>query len=178
MNKAWAALALGLLGAAAFAPQEAAAQFWRRDREEPAPSADLVAAAERAAAFLAENAQKDGVTVTRSGLQYEILERGPENGRSPYRADVVRVIYTGTLTDGTEFDATSEGHLSQFNIAAVIKGWTEGMQLMREGDKFRFYIAPELAYGEEGREGVIGPNEALIFDVELVEVIRTGLVQN
>ena len=122
-------------------------------------------------AFLAENANRDGVTVTDSGLQYMVLEAGPENGATPVSTDKVVVHYVGTLKDGVEFDSSrARGAAATFPLNQVIPGWTEGVQLMSEGDKFRFFVPAELAYGERGAGPVIGPNEALIFDVELIKV--------
>ena len=132
-------------------------------------------AAERLAAseaFLAENATKEGVEVTQSGLQYLVLEEGPEDGATPVSTDLVVVHYVGTLKDGVEFDSSrARGAAASFPLNRVIAGWTEGVQLMSEGDKFRFFVPPDLAYGERGTPGgPIGPNEALIFDVELIKV--------
>lgn len=122
--------------------------------------------------FLAENAEREGVFVTDSGLQYEILEEGPDGGHSPESTDLVAVHYTGTLKDGVEFDSSrARGAAAQFRLSRVIAGWTEGLQLMSEGDRYRFFIPPDLAYGERAQPGSpIGPNEALIFDVELIKV--------
>lgn len=123
-------------------------------------------------AFLDQNAQRDGVSVTDSGLQYMVLEEGPEGGRSPASTDLVVVHYVGTLKDGVEFDSSrARGAAAQFPLNQVIPGWTEGVQLMSEGDRYRFFVPPSLAYGENPRPGgPIGPNEALIFDVELIKV--------
>lgn len=128
--------------------------------------------AEAAKTFLAENAKRPGVKATASGLQYEALAEGPAEGKSPTDADNVKVHYRGTLLDGTEFDSSyARGEPAEFSVARVIPGWTEGIQLMSEGDKFKFVIPPDLAYGEPGRsDSPIGPNEALIFEVELLEV--------
>lgn len=127
---------------------------------------------EASQAFLEKNKQRAGVKTTESGLQYEILEEGPAEGDSPTEANIVSVHYRGTLLDGSEFDSShARGEPAQFPLAQVIPGWTEGVQLMSEGDKFRFYIPPSLAYGETGTPGgPIGPNETLIFEVELLEV--------
>ncbi len=126
----------------------------------------------KAEKFLADNAQRDGVKATPSGLQYMVLSEGPAGGYSPKAEDIVDVQYVGTLTDGMEFDSSiKRGAAARFPLNQVIPGWTEGVQLMSEGDKFRFFIPPELAYGATGTPGgPIGPNEALIFDVELVKV--------
>ena len=122
--------------------------------------------------FLAENGKKDGIKSTSSGLQYEVISEGPEDGKSPAATDTVEVDYQGTLVNGTEFDSSyARGQSATFALNRVIPGWTEGLQLMSEGDKFRFYIPPELAYGVRGGPGgSIGPNEALIFEVELIDV--------
>lgn len=119
--------------------------------------------------FLAENAQRDGVVVTESGLQYEVIEEG--EGASPGPDDTVEVHYTGTLLDGTEFDSSHKrGEPVTFGVTQVIPGWTEALQLMSPGAKYKLYIPSDLAYGEGGAGGVIGPNSALIFDVELLSV--------
>lgn len=124
-------------------------------------------------AFLAENAKKPGVTRTPSGLQYQVLAEGPAGGKQPTDANVVRVHYKGTLIDGTEFDSSYvRGEPAEFPLGQVIAGWTEGVQLMSVGDKYRFFIPAALAYGKTGAPGgAIGPNEALIFDVELLDVV-------
>jgi len=124
------------------------------------------------AAYLAENAKKDGVTTTTSGLQYEVLTQG--EGKSPAsETSTVKVHYKGTLLDGTEFDSSySRGEPATFPLNRVIPGWTEGVQLMKEGAKYRFTIPSGLAYGERAT-GKITPNSTLIFDVELLEVIET-----
>lgn len=123
-------------------------------------------------AFLDQNAQREGVSVTDSGLQYMVLEEGPDGGVSPVSTDQVVVHYVGTLKDGVEFDSSrARGAAAKFPLNQVIPGWTEGVQLMSEGDRYRFFVPPSLAYGEIGRPGgPIGPNEALIFDVELIKV--------
>ena len=125
---------------------------------------------EEAQKWLTENAKREQIKKTESGLQYEVVSTGPEEGTNPAATDVVRVHYRGTLTDGTEFDSSySRGEPTEFPLNRVIKGWTEGLQLMRPGDKYKFYIHPDLAYGASG-SGPIGPNEALIFEVELLEI--------
>lgn len=124
-----------------------------------------------AQAFLAENAKKEGVKVTESGLQYEVLQAAPEGAASPTEEDVVKVHYHGTLVDGTVFDSSVErGQPVSFPVKGVIKGWVEALQLMKVGDKYKLYIPPELAYGEGGTSGKIGPNAALVFEVELLEI--------
>lgn len=122
--------------------------------------------------FLADNARKAGVKTTASGLQYEVLAEGPAAGVSPKATDLVDVHYVGTLIDGVEFDSSrARGAAARFPLNQVIPGWTEGVQLMSEGDRYRFYVPAELAYGEQGTPGgPIGPDEALIFDVELLKV--------
>ena len=121
--------------------------------------------------FLEENAKKEGVQITASGLQYLVLEEGPEDGATPVSTDLVVVHYVGTLKDGVEFDSSrARGAAATFPLNRVIPGWTEGVQLMSEGDRYRFFVPPDLAYGEAGGGSVIGPNEALIFDVELIKV--------
>ena len=118
--------------------------------------------------FLAANAKKDGVKVTESGLQYEIIEQGGEV--MPTLSDTLYVKYKGTVIDGTVFDQTAEdGEPISFPLGGVIKGWQEGLQLIGEGGKIKLYIPADLAYGERGNQG-IKPNSALVFDVELVKV--------
>lgn len=122
-------------------------------------------------AFLTENAKREGIKVTESGLQYEVLESG--KGDSPKASDNVEVHYTGKLIDGTVFDSSVErGVPASFGVTQVIPGWVEALQLMHEGDKWRLYIPSDLAYGPNGAGGVIGPNMTLIFDVELFRVIK------
>ncbi len=121
-------------------------------------------------AFLAENGQKEGVITTESGLQYEVMAEG--EGASPVATDTVKVHYKGTLLDGTEFDSSySRGEPAVFPLNRVIPGWTEGVQTMKEGGKTRFFIPSELAYGERAT-GNITPNSTLIFEVELLEVVK------
>lgn len=122
-------------------------------------------------AFLSENAKREGIKVTESGLQYEVLESG--KGDSPKASDNVEVHYTGKLIDGTVFDSSVErGVPASFGVTQVIPGWVEALQLMHEGDKWRLYIPSDLAYGPNGAGGVIGPNMTLIFDIELLRVIK------
>ena len=118
--------------------------------------------------YLAENAKREGVTETSSKLQYEVLQEG--DGKSPGVKDTVKCHYTGYLIDGTIFDSSyNRGTPSEFILNQVIKGWTEGLQLMKEGSKYRFYIPYDLAYGSH-QVSIILPYSALIFDVELIEV--------
>ncbi|MEQ1559325.1 MAG: FKBP-type peptidyl-prolyl cis-trans isomerase [Methyloglobulus sp.] len=120
--------------------------------------------------FLAENGKKPTVKTTASGLQYEVLTAGTGKA-SPAATDKVTVHYKGTSLDGKEFDSSySRGEPTSFPLNAVIPGWTEGVQLMTEGAKYKFYIPSALAYGENGAGGKIGPNEALIFEVELIKI--------
>lgn len=120
-------------------------------------------------AYLAENAKKDGVITTASGLQYTVLKEG--TGKSPKATDTVVCHYEGLLTNGTVFDSSIQrGEPAAFPLNGVIAGWTEGLQLMKEGGKNRFFIPYHLAYGEAGAAGSIPPYAALIFDVELIEV--------
>lgn len=119
--------------------------------------------------FLAENAKKEGVKTTASGLQYQVLRNG--NGKQPKATDQVECHYEGTLIDGTKFDSSYDrGQTATFPLNQVIAGWTEGLQLMHEGAKYRFFIPYQLAYGERGAGASIPPYAALIFDVELVAV--------
>ncbi|QDU80243.1 FKBP-type 22 kDa peptidyl-prolyl cis-trans isomerase [Polystyrenella longa] len=121
-------------------------------------------------AFLAKNAKRKEVTTTESGLQYEVLKKGA--GESPKATDKVKVHYHGTLTDGTVFDSSVDrGEPISFPLDGVIQGWTEGVQLMNVGSKFKFVIPGDLAYGENPRPGgPIGPNETLVFEVELLGI--------
>lgn len=121
-------------------------------------------------AYLDANAKKEGVVVTKSGLQYEVLQEG--TGKSPKATDTVRCHYEGRLLDGTIFDSSyKRGEPADFGLNQVIPGWTEGVQLMKEGAKFRFTIPYLLAYGEQGAGASIPPFSTLIFDVELIKVL-------
>lgn len=147
-----------------------AIQTFVQRQQEAAQSAlaDNLAASE---AFLAENGQRDGVVTLDSGLQYEVLESGAAGGQSPTTENSVLAHYHGTLTDGSIFDSSVErGEPAQFGVSQVIAGWTEALQLMKVGDKWRLFIPPSLAYGEASPTPAIPPNSALIFDVELLEV--------
>ncbi|MGD9661446.1 MAG: FKBP-type peptidyl-prolyl cis-trans isomerase [Porticoccaceae bacterium] len=121
-------------------------------------------------AFLAENAQRPEVTVTSSGLQYEIIANG--SGEKPKASSTVSTHYRGTLLDGTEFDSSySRNAPAQFPVNGVIAGWTEALQLMNVGAKWKLYIPYQLAYGERGAGGSIGPYQALIFEIELLDIV-------
>ncbi|UCH81865.1 MAG: FKBP-type peptidyl-prolyl cis-trans isomerase [Nitrospiraceae bacterium] len=119
-------------------------------------------------AFLAENGKKEGVNTLASGLQYKVIKEG--TGRTPGKTDTVTVHYRGTLINGTEFDSSySRGNPATFGVSRVISGWTEALQLMKEGATWQLFIPPDLAYGEQGA-GKIEPNSTLIFDVELISI--------
>ena len=120
--------------------------------------------------FLAENAKRSGVVTTPSGLQYEVLNEG--TGRQPKASDTVRCHYEGTLIDGTVFDSSyRRNQPAEFGLRQVIPGWTEGVQLMKEGAKYKFYIPYNLAYGEHGAGASIPPYSALVFIVELIKIV-------
>jgi FKBP-type peptidyl-prolyl cis-trans isomerase FkpA/FKBP-type peptidyl-prolyl cis-trans isomerase FklB len=119
-------------------------------------------------AFLSENAAREGVMTTESGLQYEVLEEG--DGPRPADSDQVTIHYTGTLIDGSEFDSTAGGDPATFGVGQVIAGFSEGLQLMPVGSTYRFVIPSDLAYGPRGSGGSIGPDATLIFEVELLEI--------
>ena len=152
----------------ALAEREAFMQLRQQEMAEQrnAAAAENLAAGQ---AFLAENRQNPDVQETASGLQYRVIEEG--TGASPEATDRVTVHYVGTLIDGTEFDSSrARGEPATFALNQVIPGWTEGVQLMREGATYEFFIPSDLAYGEQGRPGPIGPNSTLVFEVELIEV--------
>ncbi|OTG66906.1 peptidylprolyl isomerase [Acinetobacter sp. ANC 4470] len=122
------------------------------------------------AEFLAANAKKQGVQTTKSGLQYQILQQG--TGKLPKANSLVKVNYEGRLIDGTVFDSSiARNQAAEFQVSQVIQGWTEGLQLMKEGAKYRFFIPAQLGYGQIGSGDVIEPNSILIFDVELIEIL-------
>jgi len=122
-------------------------------------------------AFLAENKKKSGVMVTPSGLQYKVVTEG--KGKKPTKENTVKVHYTGTLIDGTVFDSSvTRGEPIEFPLGGVIAGWTEGVQLMTVGSKYMFYIPSNLAYGANGAGQSIGPNETLVFEVELLDITK------
>ena len=119
--------------------------------------------------FLAENAKKEGVVTTASGLQYKVIKSG--SGATPKASDTVTTHYRGTLIDGREFDSSySRGQPASFPVNGVIKGWTEALQLMKVGDKWELFIPAELAYGAQQRGEVIEPNSTLLFEIELLEI--------
>ena len=125
--------------------------------------------AQAGAAFLSENAKKDGIVSLPSGLQYKVITEG--TGSTPAETDTVTVNYRGTLIDGTEFDSSyKRGEPATFPVKGVIRGWTEALQLMKEGAKWQLFIPAALAYGDRGAGPKIGPNSTLIFDVELISV--------
>jgi FKBP-type peptidyl-prolyl cis-trans isomerase len=142
----------------------------RMAAEQQAAQAQLATAnAAAAEAYLAQNATVEGVVVTESGLQYQVLEQG--DGPKPGAEDTVEVHYRGTLVDGTEFDSSyTRGQTVSFGVGQVIPGWTEALQLMPVGSKWKLAIPPELGYGAGGAGQAIGPNSALIFEVELISI--------
>lgn len=154
--------------------QEMQAKQQEMQAEQQAAAA--AAAVENAAAgkaFLEENGKREGVTTTESGLQYEVLTAA--EGDKPAAADTVKVHYHGTLIDGTVFDSSVDrGSPIDFPLNGVIKGWTEGVQLMSVGSKFKFTIPSDLAYGERGSPPKIGPGATLVFEVELLEVTKAA----
>lgn len=145
--------------------------FQKKEEEMKAAQAEAGKTAKKEGeAFLAENAKKEGITVTKSGLQYEVLQEGA--GKQPKATDTVRCHYEGRLLDGTIFDSSyKRNEPADFGLQQVIAGWTEGVQLMSEGSKYRFYIPYMLAYGEGGAGAMIPPFATLIFDVELIKVL-------
>ncbi len=144
--------------------QTAVQTFFQQKAEEQAAAAKA-----EGENFLAENAKKPGVKTLPSGLQYEVLREG--NGRKPSATDEVECHYEGTLINGQVFDSSyRRGETATFGLNQVIKGWTEGLLLMQEGAKYRFFIPYNLAYGEQGAGQSIPPYAALIFDVELIKV--------
>ncbi|WP_254795809.1 FKBP-type peptidyl-prolyl cis-trans isomerase [Arsukibacterium indicum] len=164
----------GLAGNSSVSDEEIQTLLASLDEQYRAKQAEIAAAESEAViaagkAYLEQNASKEGVTVTESGLQYEVLEQG--DGAKPAATDVVKVHYTGTLTDGTKFDSSYDRDApAEFPLNRVIPGWTEGVQLMNVGSKYKFTIPSELAYGERDM-GVITPHSVLVFEVELLEIV-------
>ena len=139
------------------------------DVADPGPEDPVMATPTDGAAFLEQNGQREGVVTLPSGLQYEVLAEG--DGASPGPTSTVTTHYHGTLIDGTVFDSSVQrGQPASFPVNRVIAGWTEALQLMQVGDKWRLYLPPELAYGDRGAGGAIGPGATLIFEVELLDV--------
>lgn len=140
-------------------------------RERARLMAEYSAQIGKAQSWLDENGKKEGVVTLPSGLQYKVVTQG--TGAKPGPDDIVKVNYTGTTIDGTKFDSSYDrGEPAQFRVSNVIKGWVEGLQLMQEGTKMMLYIPSGLAYGERGAGNIIKPFETLIFEVELLEVIK------
>lgn len=141
----------------------------RAQRMQKQQANSLAAAGEQ---FLKQNASRAGITVTASGLQYEVLEPGRSDGKRPSTRSTVRVHYEGTLVDGTVFDSSIQrGEPIEFPVNGVIAGWTEALQLMQEGARWKLYIPHDLGYGARGAGGVIGPYSTLVFEVELIAVL-------
>ena len=151
--------------------RQAKTQYQIKARERRLAEAERIAKENKAKgeAFLAENAKKPGVVTTDSGLQYKIIK--PGTGKTPTLNDTVVTHYRGTLIDGREFDSSyKRNQPATFPVKGVIKGWTEALQLMKEGAKWELYIPSELAYGKSRRSELIQPNSTLIFEIELLEV--------
>ena len=147
-------------------------EFFRKQEEKQRQAAAEAGkmAKQAGADYLAKNAERAEVVTLPSGLQYEVLREG--SGKKPKATDQVRCHYLGTLIDGTKFDSSYDrGEAAVFPLNQVIKGWTEGLQLMQEGAKYRFFIPYDLAYGERGAGASIPPFSALVFDVELIDVL-------
>lgn len=134
----------------------------------PLQAADSSLSEQANAAFVAANAKKPGVVTEPSGLQHRVIHSG--YGKRPKGTDIVTVNYKGTLINGTVFDATEPGMPAQFTVNKLIPGWTEALQLMREGDEWEIVIPSNLAYGARGAGGVIPPNQTLVFDLTLISV--------
>jgi FKBP-type peptidyl-prolyl cis-trans isomerase FklB len=144
---------------------QAAIQSFMGNREKKKGEANIA----KGKKFLEENAKKDGVKTLPDGLQYQVIKEG--TGAKPLVSDKVTVHYHGTLIDGTVFDSSVDrGQPAQFGVGQVIKGWTEALQMMTVGSKYKLWIPADLAYGERSPGGTIGPNETLIFDVELISI--------
>jgi len=139
------------------------------EKQQARQQVEAAANAKAGEAFLAANAKKDGVKTTASGLQYKIIKSG--TGKTPGPKDTVKVNYEGKLIDGTVFDSSiARGQPVTFEVDGVIAGWTEALQLMKEGDKWQLVIPAKLAYGAAGAGDRIGPNQTLVFDVELLDI--------
>lgn len=151
--------------------QELMMAFQKKMREDMMKADQEMAATNLKAAeeFLAENAKKDGVKVTDSGLQYEVLEEG--TGPQPKPTDKVKAVYKGTLIDGTVFD-DSRGQPREFSVTGVVKGWQEALPMMKTGGKWKLFVPPSLAYGERRPSQLIAPNSLLVFEIELVEISK------
>ncbi len=148
--------------------REAFEEITKRMEAKQAEESKVLAA--EGEAFLAENAKRDGITVTASGLQYEVLNAG--DGDKPVATSTVRTHYHGTLVNGTVFDSSVDrGEPAEFPVNGVIAGWTEALQMMGVGSKWRLYVPYTLAYGERGAGGAIGPYAALVFEVELLAIV-------
>jgi FKBP-type peptidyl-prolyl cis-trans isomerase FklB len=140
------------------------------ERMQAAKSAEFAEVIAQNEAYLAENAKREEITVTDSGLQYEVVTQG--DGETPTAASTVRVHYHGTLLDGSVFDSSYDrGQPAEFPVNGVIKGWTEALQFMKVGTKLKLHVPAELAYGEQGAGGAIGPHSTLVFDVELLDIL-------
>lgn len=140
------------------------------ERMQAAKQEQFAGAVEEGAKFLTENAKREEVLTTETGLQYEILTVG--EGEKPTPASTVRTHYHGTLISGDVFDSSYErGEPAEFPVAGVIKGWTEALQMMPVGSKWRLYVPHDLAYGEQGAGGAIGPFSTLVFDIELLDIV-------
>jgi len=144
-----------------------------REEQERKQAALNDAAAKKSEDFLAENAKREGITVTESGLQYEVMTAAADDQPSPEATDTVRVHYHGTLIDGSVFDSSVQrGEPAQFPVNGVIRGWIEALQMMKVGDKWKLYIPAELAYGARSPSPAIPANSALVFEVELLEIVK------
>jgi FKBP-type peptidyl-prolyl cis-trans isomerase len=161
----------GLAGNAALNDQEMQEAMMGLQKDMQAKVAELGTKSKKEGEdFLAANKSKQGIKATTSGLQYKVIKEG--SGPKPKSTDVVKVHYRGTLLDGTEFDSSyKRGEPVEFPLDQVIKGWTEGLQLMTVGSKYQLFIPAALAYGEPGNRG-IPPNSTLIFEVELLEIVK------
>jgi FKBP-type peptidyl-prolyl cis-trans isomerase FklB len=146
-----------------------------REEQERKQAAVNDAAAQLGTDFLAENGKKEGITTLESGLQYEVITAAAEAGAKPAATDTVSVHYHGTLTDGSVFDSSVErGTPAEFPVNRVIAGWTEALQLMSVGDKWKLFIPADLAYGTQSPSPKIPANSALVFEVELLDVKQEG----